>query len=452
MVPRARVRGGAPADSLTVAPAAALAFAVVGWLAPAGALPAQDDARDVVVLNSGRELRGRVLARYGTDGLVLVQNTTRHTVPWANIASIDTVPDRVAEFLAVRDRLPDNERQQTYLIDWAHLHGIEAMARLQAIDVALRAPDNVTAHTLLGHRRRGSEWLWQHGDDWVRLSDLERFHADWGHPWELESEHFALRCNADLRRSIDTLFDLERLYAYWFEEFGEALQLTEALAPKLPVWVWRDRADFPAWASTKLPYFRPRTQTPLEPSRSFLYFADAQAARPAWLFEVATQHLLYRTLADDPALWTQKDRLCGWAEVGFGQYLERRFGGPAGHAEVGAWRMPEDEGRVVSNQASYTVANLLHRSARQFYITVADNTLFEWAASHLFVAWLLDGGDRELRRAFVAYLRAALHDGKGDSSSAFDRVLGRPIDGLEAPWRQWIREQLPSLPVAPRIG
>lgn len=63
----------------------------------------------------------------------------------------------------------------------------------------------------------------------------------------------------------------------------------------------------------------------------------------------------------------------------------------------------------------------------------------DWASAHLFVAYLVDE-DRStaLREAFLQFLTMALRDGKGESSSGFDRLLGRKVETLEAPWRQWI--------------
>ncbi len=70
---------------------AATVFAVVG-------APAQQDQRDCVTLRDGRELRGRVFSRYEPE-LVIQNVTRRERNPEANVHAIDTVRNRVAEFL-----------------------------------------------------------------------------------------------------------------------------------------------------------------------------------------------------------------------------------------------------------------------------------------------------------------------------------------------------------------
>jgi hypothetical protein len=414
--------------------AVAAAFAVAG-----GEAVAQDDLRDLVVLENGRELRGRVWQRHDPDELVLVVGTQKQRYPRRSVARVETVRDRIAEFFVLRDRLPDHQRHQSYLVDWAEARGLPHLARLQATDVVLRWPDDEAARAWLGHRQRSDEWLWPLGERFAPLTELERHHAEWGRSWAIEGEHFLLRCNADLRRAVAAAIDLERLYAFWFEAFGPGLGLREVVRDKLLVQVWRDRGEFPAWSSTGLPYFRPRTVVG-DVATSATFFRDAVAERPERLFEVVVQHLLYRTLADDPSLATPKDRLVGWAEVGLGQYVEQRFGGRAGFAAAQPWSLPEDAGHLVLTQRVPSLSVLVHRSARQFYVTVADETLYQWAASHLFVGYLLEGPESTaLRQRFLDYLVEALRSGKGDSSSALDRRLGRRLETLEQPFRAWVR-------------
>jgi hypothetical protein len=412
-------------------------------LAAALLLPAQDDLRDVVNLTNGQVVRGRVYERFDPTELVVLQGGKRVRVPMAKVASLDTVRDRATQLFRRWDALPDNQRYQWYLIEWAQQQELTNLARLLAMDLVLRDPIHEAAHTLLGHRLRGNEWLWPLDGQWVTLADIEAFHADWGHPWVLEGEHFTVRSNGGLRRTVDAALDLERLYVWWFTMFGESLRLHEVVANKMPVHIWAERSAFSAWSSTRQPYFRPRVETPAEASTSFTFFDTLTTPRATRLFEVATQHLLYRTLAEDPAMSSAKERYCGWGEVGFGQFVEQQLTGPAGRAQPQAWQMPIEAGETLVAQRSFGLENLIHRSSRQYYITVADNTAWEWAAAHLFVAYLLDADRRpDLRKAFLQYLVEALRGAKGDSSSSLDRLLGRKVETLEAPWRLWVSEEL----------
>jgi hypothetical protein len=420
-----------------------MALACCMPLVCARSLEAQDDLRDVITLTNGQVLRGRVHERFEPAELVVMQGGKRVRVPMAKVASLDTVRDRMDEFFRRYEALPDNLRYEWYLIEWAEQRELVALARLLATDLVLRDPEHEAAHALLGHRRRGKEWLWPMDEQWLSLADVDSYHADWGHPWVIDGEHFTVRTNGGLRRAVDAALDLERLYVWWFNAFGVPLRLHEVTGAKMPVRIWADKGSFSAWSSTRQPYFRPRVENPSEQSASFTFFEDATAPRPTRLFEVATQHLLYRTLAEDPAMATPKERLCGWGEVGLGQYVERCFEGPAGRVQPRAWQVPIEAGEVLLLQRSYGPENLIHRSSRQYYITVADNTAWEWAAAHLFVAYLLDADRRpDLRLAFLQYLVESLRGGKGDSSSSLDRLLGRKVETLEVPWREWVAKEI----------
>ena len=74
-------------------------------------------------------------------------------------------------------------------------------------------------------------------------------------------------------------------------------------------------------------------------------------------------------------------------------------------------------------------------------LTQATTTETNWAAAEMFVTWLLDDtAGHDLRDPFLKYVVAALRDRKGDSSSAFDRIVGTPIERLEEPWLDWLNK------------
>jgi hypothetical protein len=57
----------------------------------------------------------------------------------------------------------------------------------------------------------------------------------------------------------------------------------------------------------------------------------------------------------------------------------------------------------------------------------------------MFVAWLLQPDNQPPTRApFLRFVRASLGDRKGDSSSAFDKIMGRRIEAFDEPWREWL--------------
>ena len=69
------------------------------------------------------------------------------------------------------------------------------------------------------------------------------------------------------------------------------------------------------------------------------------------------------------------------------------------------------------------------------------DTATHWAAAEMFATWLLDrDAGHQLRPKFIGYIKAALRERKGDSSTAFDQALGVPIERLEEPWLDWLND------------
>ena len=208
----------------------------------AAAVPAQD-ARDEVIKTDGSVLRGRVVTRFRPDIVELRQGRERVAIPLAAIAKLDTVRDRVAEFLRLRDRLPGNARHRWYVVGWAAQHELPGLARLQALDVVLHEPEHADAHRFLGHRLSDGSWRWPVGDDWLPFAEAERVHADRGRCWHVDGEHVRVDSNAPLRAVVDAVLDLERLHQWWFEQFGEGMRLQEVFAAPMVFWIGRDRAS-----------------------------------------------------------------------------------------------------------------------------------------------------------------------------------------------------------------
>lgn len=428
-----------------------LAFAAFAGVALISSAHSQDDLRDRVVLDTGRELRGRVFSRCDGDTILLQQGTHRERIDRRSVASIDAVPDRVREFFRLFDRLPDNPRHLWFLVGWARDHELPELAKLLATDLVLRHPDHAEAREYLGHRRRGKTWLWPDGDEFRTLPDLERDHGSWGQAFVLDSEHFRVRTDAGMRGAVDTLLDLERIHVWWHERFGESLHLYELVGEKVLFEVWRDRESFPGLNKFKHPFFQHRIED-TQPPLVRCYFDGSSLGRPVRLAEVAVQALLYRTLADDPGL-RNAHRLCGWGEVGLARYAEHCLAGPAGRIQAMSWRMPMDEAALVLADKEPRLFSLTHRSTRQLHFTVTDEVATDWATVHLFVAHLLTSGPQTgLAQGFLDYLRAALRGAKGDSSVELDRELGRKVETLEAPLHEWVRAEVERLNKPQRGG
>lgn len=411
--------------------------AACAFFAAVATAMAQDDLRDRIVKADGRELTGRIFSRFDGDTIVLQQGTHRLDIPRADVASIDSVRERVGACLRRFDALPDHAQHLWFLVGHAQSQQLPDLARLLALDLVLRHPDHEDARAFLGHRRRGKDWLWPDGDQWRTLADLERQHGEWGRAFVVDSEHFRLHTNASLRRAVDALLDLERVYQWWLARFGEPLRLYELRGERIVFEVWRERDAFPRLNKLEHPYFQHRIED-RQPPFARTYF-DGAAGRPTRLTEVAVQALLYRTLADDPGM-PSAHRFCGWGEVGLARYCERCLAGPPGRLAPVDWRLPLDEAALVAADPERRLVNLTHRSTRQLHFTVTDEVATDWATVHLFVTFLLTSDPSSgLGQGFLDYLRAAVRGAKGDSSTELDRALGRKLETLEAPLREWVR-------------
>jgi hypothetical protein len=272
--------------------------------------------------------------------------------------------------------------------------------------------------------------------------------ADWQHPWQIDSEHFRVQCNVDLRRVLDAVWDLERFHVAWFDRFGEALRMYEVVGDKMEVHIWGDPERFPGMSTVpgrrkgKNPYFRHGGGKGGEPEVSCTYFADATATRPTRLFEVMTTHLLYRTVADDPNI-SSYYRAGAWGEHGLGQYLERSVTGPAGAAALGAWRIDAANGRLVLAAPTRDLHHVTQYDTKKYFGSVTNESELEWAAAELAVAYMLEAGQANgLRAGFLGYMQEVVRNMMGSSSVVLDRHLGRSIEEFDEPWRAWIRQQV----------
>lgn len=398
------------------------------------------DFRDVVVTNSGKEIRGRVVQRYAPKEVLLLRDGKRVRVPSKDVKSMTTVNDLLREFF---ERSVESKEQNHawILAEWAESKGLHAMAQLQAMRVLAADPDHEKAHTLLGHKQGKEGWLWKRESTFLPKARFDEYTSEWGHPLLLSSEHFALRTNADLERAVNALLDLERLYVWWFETFGKALELEEVVEPLMNVQIHKSVDGFPAWTGEKLPYYWPQPNGDISHS----YF-EGDAGRPKMLFQLGTEQILYNALAHGISVndVSTKERYAAWLEVGLGQWVEGLFSGPPGGAIAGTPTIDAEQARLVLQQRRLRLPNLLGVRFGMFH-DVTDERPVYWAQSALFVAFLMDNSD--YRSKLLELVRTTLAETKGSSSSVFDKVFDTRIEKLEAPWLQWLEQKTG---VAPR--
>ena len=397
--------------------------------------PAQDDLRDKITQADGKVLSGRVLVPAATGEIVLLQGGKRVRVPRVQIAAVDLVGDRIREFGERRVRQKDSPKAQWFLAEWARTHELPGLAKAQAMLLVLDDDGHEQAHEFLGHKKSGKSWLWELDGRFVTRDQLEASMQK--KPIDLVGERFVVRCESNLRTNVAALLDLEYAAAVFFAQFGDVLSLQEVLKP-IQVVVKRDADAFQKWGFRPLPYYSP----PPHDDAAHTFFAGIAPVRPQKLFFVGTEALLYRTLIGEVDQRDSRDRVCAWLEVGLGMLMENTMDGPAGYAAPGPLRA-QDLQALQALGRGFRISQLLHLPMYSgFYLMDDTPTAINWCASTMFVAWLLETDNTPpTREPFLKYVAEALRDRKGDSSSAFDKAMGRRIEDLEEPWMKWLQKK-----------
>jgi hypothetical protein len=402
----------------------------------------RDDRRDVVELTHGQPITGRVVNPFDQKELLVLQGGKRVRIERSKVKATSTVNDKLRELLHMHAAMPDEADRLWILSEWAQSKQLTEMAKLYAYRVLCIDGGHKAAHEFLDHKKQGANWLWRRGERLLPKAAFDAYVADFGHPLELASEHWRLRTDAGVQRAVDTLIDLERLYLFFFERFGEKLDAYEVLTP-VPVLAWKDKAKFPGWTQLRIPYYHP----PQTPEGVYTFF-DGEAGRADSLFRVGVEALLNRCVAVDAVYPTYEHRLVDWFEIGFGQWVDSQLSGAPGRAKAGPPRMSEARVKLVLDERRYALPLLLQRNVDDnYYDSVTDYKAMDWAYAEAFVAFLMQDtppngrADRLLHYAFMA-----LRDKRGDSSSTFDKAFGKRIEELEKPFASWLREHAQAAP------
>ena len=394
------------------------------------------DDRDVVVGTDGKEVRGRVLRAYDPDEITLLQSGKRVRIPRKKIQSVTTVNDHLREFFELRRGARGNRERETILIEWARSNGLDHMAKLQAIHLLAEDDANEPAHLELGHEKRGEEWVWPVGSQWMNRRDYEAHVAKWGHPLVLDGEHFIVRTNAGLRIGVDAAMDLERLVVWWFDTFGKELK------PREPVTGMNFHVyapdDFPPLTGNRFPYYTPQPEGDVSYS-----YAVLDKGGVAAMFRLGTEQLLYNTLADGvgTAQADAGNRFAPWLEIGFGQWVQNSFAGAPGYAEPGPSQLDIAQANHVLRERDFGMENQIGQRYATFH-EISHSTDLLWAKVATFVAYLMDEKhEHQTRSNLLRYIELVYAESKGSSSSLFDKTLGVRIESLEPEYAQWLQQR-----------
>ncbi len=430
-----------------------------------------DWERDRVVRKNGKEQRGVVIESFDPEHLVLLRDGgRREEIRHADVAQVDKLRDRLASFMAIRrPELPLGTEWN--LVGDAQGAGLRHMARLQAYHVLTKDPDHAGAHEFLGHRRSGSKWKWELDGKSVSAEQFEERSADWNDRLVLESEHFTIETNCQLRKALDVLFDLEALYLWWMENLGPILGASEDVddprEEKITFLVHRsaDESSFLKLDSRREPYYDPSGETTARDgsfnvARTYM---TPDGYLPLRLFELGTESLIYSTLllgktkGRQPTATMRQHAL--WVEIGMGAWVARHCGGKPGYAEIQKpfqkdFQLDPTDARLTLQPldrphslllTKHEVTNLIGLSHEDF-VGSSENIPLCRARCASFVAFCIEADHPILakkkevgrsRAGIWSYLRDVYGTPKAHSSSAFDDSLGGKIEQLEEPWKTW---------------
>lgn len=444
-------------------PASAEAPAPVEW--SPGRLPwdEDDDLRDRLVTKDGKEIRGRLVERFGVDELVVLVGRKEVLVDRLEVVELDTVRDRIGTFLGERKAGLDAAGEWK-LAERALELELPGFAVLQAYRVLLIDEDHEGAHELLEHKGRPGRWKWKAGKKFLTREKWEDHVSDWGHPLELWTEHYHVRTDAGLGRAIDLCYELEFFYHAWVTEFGRELQPREVLEP-MGVQVWREREKMPALSTRRDPYYEPGAlfaSASTSPNSCYSYYEE-EGVRPVRIFDLATQQMLYTSLLNERTRGSSSGqtylREAAALEVGLGHWFGSQFTGPAGFPERVAFTLsPQDASFALQNMrrgpldnVKKELPNLIGMGYQRFHEISGECDVY-WSKARGFVAWMMDSGSwvrkdgsplGSTRASLMEFLRLAFTTPQGFSSRTFDKTLdGARIEDQREAWRDWLKSKL----------
>lgn len=447
-----------------------LALALLVWLPVPGG-DGFDWERDRVVLRNGEQLHGVVIQSFAPDHVLLLrEGNRREEIPRAEIESVVLLRDHLAGYMRIRS-VGYSLKKEWSLAQDAERVGLTRMARLQAYYVLLADPEHAGAHELLGHERRKDGWLWTLDGELVSQERFLERNGDWNDRFVLDSEHFTVETDCELRRGLDVLFDLEALYLWWMEHLGPSLLAAEDVddpgVERMTFLVHRgpDDPSFLKLTSDRDPYYDPSGDSTAATGNfnvARTYFV-ADEARPRALFELATEMLLYSTLVLGRTL-DEADfklrRLCHWAEVGLGYWIAQHYEGTPAYPEfaapfIGSFELDPDT--ASASLAKLGEPHLLRKGPSELE-NLVELPFFELvgharderrsrARCASFVSFLLEvnqplraeePGAAGSRDAFWRYLREVYGTQRATRSDAFDAGLeGGSVAMFEEPWKSW---------------
>jgi hypothetical protein len=377
---------------------------------------------DLVVLKSGKELRGRIV--FEDVAKVVLRQDARDTS--LEREEIERVESRVSNLGALLDNdakwQPLDMGELELLAAQAKETNLPGEAEVYSWRRLLLRRDLEHAHLALGHKKRGKSWAMPLDGRWVDWDKRVELAKDWGSAWELRSLHYELRSNLPLQASLDALLDLERLYRAFFGIFGAELVLYDVCKP-MHVHLHADAASYPE-VSTELGFYEPETDTLRVKADKGLEF---------WV----VAHELTHQLLHDTAIREQSDgnSIPAWLNEGLADYMAACVQSTSPLVFVaGAVDATRFQAHARAKDP-FDLTRVLSFSTGD-YAATSDLNL-KYAQSYTLVHFLLHGREGRYRAGFLEFLRAVYRN-KG-SSTDLKNALGVEWRPLEKEWHAYAR-------------
>lgn len=397
-------------------------FAALLVLASAFGAPLR--AQDVVELDDGSTLEGRVL--YVDDERVVLREKRRdREIPAERVTALRTIHESLRELLTRAEGVPRSSvGANLELAQFARSRGLAGEAGVFYWRALLADPTCAPAHEGLGHKRRGDRWAMEH--DKRTYTDLEKLREaarEWRHSFVLSTAHFELRTNVELEEAVSTAIDMERFYLALYDLFATELGLYEC-TEVMYAQVHADQKSYPEPSSGAWAYF---SQGP-----NVLFLNASQGLQRDMLVHECTHQIFHNVTELDRSF---SGDMPAWLDEGLAEYIaastfrppqplafDPGFPNLNHFARHGTAKKPLSLSRVLALQTGDFVGN-----SRAFEM---------YAQSYTLVHWGLHADDGAHREAFFQCMRDTFQGRSSPSQIKKSLDLGKDF---EETWQEYAR-------------
>ena len=380
---------------------------------------------DVVRLTDGNQVEGRVLLE-GEEFVVVRVDSKAREIPRAEIASVDSLEGWLRRFFTAYGMLqPGNASGLVDVARFCQARGLTDEARLCWLEILTLDPENEIANQALGGVETSSGWRIPAGSNRsMPLEKLRERNREWKNAWELETAHYRLRTNQELKDAIATALDLERFYLFFYDVIGTPIGLYN-LEERVRAEVHADKRSYPQPPVYRDAWFGLAENT--------LHVNASGGLRREFLFHEAVHQLIWNGFRQTRA---RPGQVPAWADEGLAEYLSTGVSGPPGRSELSPGARHDvhfqNHGQADEPLSLDYVLNLGLGDFQSGSSVEAG-----YSQSYTLVHFLMHGDRGALRPRFLAFLRSAL-EGQG-AATHFHREIGLEKDVLESSWHDYSR-------------